>query len=249
MLTEERRRLILEELTRVEIVKSTQLMKLLNASESTIRRDLQEMESEGLLLRIHGGAKRKTQLEFEQDMREKSSKNIQEKHLIASFASHLVNQNDVIYLDAGTTTLEMIPYLIEKNISVVTNSVLHASILADYLIPTIILGGSIKLTTKATLGSLSIQQLSQYSFNKAFVGANGVHKKYGFTTPDVEEATLKHLALERAEEKFILCDHTKFNQVTFSKIIDLSEATIITDSCPSETADYHKLTTIKEVAK
>ena len=147
MLTEERHQKILQLLDQKSVVKSQELASLFNASESTIRRDLQELEDANLLERIHGGAKRILNLGFEQNMTEKSIKNTHEKQKIASLAASCVQDGDMIYLDAGSTTLEMIPFLVGKQIHVVTNSVHHAAKLSDMEIPTIMLGGTLKLST------------------------------------------------------------------------------------------------------
>lgn len=184
MLTEERRQKILDLLEQQKIVKSQDLVNLLNASESTIRRDLQELENSGFLERVHGGAKKEQLLNFEQNMSEKSLKNVHEKQQIAKSAAETINDEDVIYLDAGSTTLEMIPFLQGKQITVVTNSVQHAANLVDLELATIILGGTIKLATNAVLGSNAIEQLKNFHFNKAFMGMNGAHLEQGFTTPD-----------------------------------------------------------------
>lgn len=102
MLTEERRQKILDLLEQQKIVKSQDLVNLLNASESTIRRDLQELENSGFLERVHGGAKKEQLLNFEQNMSEKSLKNVHEKQQIAKSAAETINDEDVIYLDAGS---------------------------------------------------------------------------------------------------------------------------------------------------
>ena len=81
------------------------------------------------------------------------------KQQIAKSAAETINDEDVIYLDAGSTTLEMIPFLQGKQITVVTNSVQHAANLVDLELATIILGGTIKLATNAVLGSNAIEQL------------------------------------------------------------------------------------------
>ncbi|WP_165006233.1 MULTISPECIES: DeoR/GlpR family DNA-binding transcription regulator [unclassified Enterococcus] len=247
MLTEERRQKILHLLDQQNIVKSQDLVSLLNASESTIRRDLQELENDGFLERIHGGAKKEQLLGFEQNMSEKTLKNVQEKQSIVKLAAELINDEDVIYLDAGSTTLEMIPYLQGKQITVVTNSVKHAANLVDLQLPTIVLGGQVKLSTNAVLGANTMRQLSDYHFNKAFMGMNGAHLIQGFTTPDPEEAALKRLAMQNSEETFVLMDHTKFNKLTFTSVAPLSAATIITERCPMEfVAEFREQTTIKE---
>lgn len=250
MLTEERRKLIMELLKSHEIVKSQELMKLLDSSESTIRRDLQEMEAEGLLKRIHGGAKRIVKLDYEPDMLEKSSKNVHEKQLIAEYATSFIHDGDFVYLDAGTSTYEMIPFLKQKDINVITNSVYHATALTDLKIPTMIIGGNIKLTTKAVVSAFSLQQLQLFRFDKAFMGINGIHPKHGFTTPDSEEATMKAVALGQAEQVYILADDSKFNKVSFSKVAALNEATIITNQLSKDIRQhFESLTTIKEVIK
>ncbi|MBO1305473.1 DeoR/GlpR transcriptional regulator [Enterococcus sp. 669A] len=248
MLTEERRKKIIALLDQHSILKSQDLISLLNASESTIRRDLQELENAGLLERVHGGAKRPQYLEQELGMAEKSFKNVQQKQAIARLAADYVADGDVIYLDAGTTTLEMIPFLKGKAITAVTNSVGLAARLVEQEINTIVLGGRIKLTTDAVLGTQATDQLANYRFNKAFMGMNGVHVEHGFTTPDTEEALLKRLAMDHAQEAFVLVDYSKFNQVSFSRVAQLEAGTILTDKCPLLIYDKIKeLTTIKEV--
>lgn len=250
MLTEERHKKIMDVLNQETIVKSQELSELLDASESTIRRDLQELEKAGMLERVHGGAKIKADLGSEQSMNEKSIKNIQEKQNLAKNAAEIVCDGDVIYLDAGTTTLEMIPYLAGKEITAVTNSVHHAAKLIDLNINTIILGGTLKLSTKAIIGTTSMEQLRQFRFNKVFMGMNGVHPEFGLTTPDPEEAALKRLAIQHAEQAFVLVDHSKLNKVSFTKVVDIEQAILIVDSCPSDLLkELQKRTIIKEVAK
>jgi DeoR family fructose operon transcriptional repressor len=229
VLTEERYSFILEELKKQKVVKLAQLNQQLDASESTIRRDLEAMEQQGLLTRIHGGAKLNLRLDEELSLHEKSVKNVQQKEQIAQFAASLVERGDVIYLDAGTTTQLMIPHLQGKEAIVVTNSVHAAVQLADLDIHTIILGGRIKLSTKAILGSAAATELKRYYFNKAFLGMNAAHEEAGYTTPDPEEAALKRLAIEQAQPAYVLLDTGQLGQVTFAKVADLSEATMITE--------------------
>ncbi|MFV0558297.1 MAG: DeoR/GlpR family DNA-binding transcription regulator [Enterococcus sp.] len=250
MLTEERQQQILDLLEQENVVKVHDLTNLLKTSESTIRRDLQDLEDQGLLERVHGGAKKIRPLTFEANMREKEASHQSEKIQIAQLAATQVQESDIIYLDAGTSTLAMIPFLKQlHSLTVVTNSVKHASLLIDAQIETIILGGKIKLTTNATLGFTSIQQLQQFHFNKVFLGTNGLDLKAGFTTPDPEEATLKRLALENSEHAFILADHSKFNQVTFTTIAPLKAATVITDTLSEDARRYLEKTKILEVTK
>src|SRR5690606_3000871 len=105
MLTEERHASILDLLKQKGIVKTKELMETLQCSESTIRRDLDELEKNGLLRRVHGGAKRIYRLDDELSIQEKSLKNVHEKDAIGQTAASFIENNDVIYVDAGTSTL------------------------------------------------------------------------------------------------------------------------------------------------
>ncbi|OTN76280.1 hypothetical protein A5886_001357 [Enterococcus sp. 8G7_MSG3316] len=249
MLTEERHQTILNRLELEEIVKVSDLILLLEASESTIRRDLQDLEDKGFLVRIHGGAKKSQQLGFEPNMSEKTAKFQSEKQVIAKHAAQLIKDGEVIYLDAGTTTLEMIPYLQKiQKLKVVTNSVKHASLLIDYGIDTLILGGTIKIATNAVLGISAAEQLRKLRFNRCFMGMNGGHTEAGFTTPDPEEATIKQIAIEQSQQGYVLLDHSKFQQTTFAQVAAIEAATIITDYCPKNyLTKFRAKTTLLEV--
>lgn len=251
MLTEERHQVILSCLDQNDIITITDLIDPLSASESTIRRDLQALEDQGLLIRIHGGAKRAQTLNFEANMDEKSHKQSGEKQQIAKYTASLIKPDDVLYLDAGTTTLRMIPFIPNDfRLKVVTNSVKHASLLVDNQIDTIILGGAIKLSTNATLGTSPMKQLQNYRFNRSFIGMNGIHLDAGYTTPDSEEAALKRIGILNSRQSYILADHSKFQQITFTKVASLDAAKIITDYCPKEFKQkFVSKTTIKEVTQ
>ncbi|WP_373780802.1 DeoR/GlpR family DNA-binding transcription regulator, partial [Jeotgalibaca porci] len=111
MFTEERYQVIKELLQEQSIVKMQEIVQLTGSSESTIRRDLSALEEEGVLIRVHGGAKRGFKLQVEPAMEIKSGLNRDDKHLIAKRAAAFVEEEDVIFLDAGSTTFEMIPFL------------------------------------------------------------------------------------------------------------------------------------------
>ncbi|MFD1362470.1 DeoR/GlpR family DNA-binding transcription regulator [Lentibacillus salinarum] len=249
MLTEERHQLILDLLKQDHIVKSQHLIDVIGCSESTIRRDLDQLEEAGELIRIHGGAKRAYQLDAEQTASEKSFKNVQAKDMIGQKAAGCIDQDDVIYIDAGTTTYAMLPYLTHQSITVVTNGIQHASLLADQGIETFLTGGKIKQATKAMIGSQSLHDLSNYRFDKAFLGMNGIDLAFGCTTPDPEEAALKQMAHKQAAVTLLLADQSKWDKVNFAKVCDLEDFTIITDTLDNHLKHYYDKTTIMEAAK
>lgn len=250
MLTEDRYQKILELLDKHQTVSLKQLKNTLKASESTIRRDLSFLEKENKLNRIHGGAKKKIVFDSEYSMTEKTTKNSQEKHLIARYAASLVEEGDFLYLDAGSTTLAMLPYLKNKKIKIVTNGILNANILADLNIDTILIGGRIKASTKAVIGSQALKQLEQFRFSKVFLGINGIDSEYGLTTPDNEEALLKQTAMSAANDTYFLADSSKFNKVTFCHVADLEGQTILTNYTDKNVTDsFKKLAIIKEISE
>ena len=250
MLTEERHNYILTQLKQRGLVKSQDLINNLNCSESTIRRDLALLEAAGELTRVHGGAKRTYHLDEELTAHEKTSKNIQEKKAIAELAASFIEENDTIFLDAGTTTLYLIPFLKNKNIRVVTNGIQQATLLSELQIKTILLGGEIKTTTKAIIGTVSNNQLNDYRFNKSFLGINGIDSEFGFTTPDIEEAAVKRQAHLHSSKTYFLADQTKFDKVSFAKVCELEDAIIVTDTIDHTVyQSYFDQTTIKEAKR
>ncbi|UFT98627.1 DeoR/GlpR family DNA-binding transcription regulator [Radiobacillus kanasensis] len=249
MLTEERQRIILDLLKQKEVVRIQDLVEELHSSESTIRRDLSFLEEQKQLKRVHGGAALLHQKGEELDMDAKSTRNQSEKQMIAAHAAQLVKDGDCIFLDAGTTTYLMIPFLQAKNITVVTNGLSHLEALAEKQLDCYLTGGFIKWKTKALIGRRASDSLKEYRFDKSFIGVNGVHPEYGFTTPDPEEANIKKLATHLAQQVYVLCDHSKFHEVTFSKITDLHAATIITNESEEDIlGDYQQKTNVITVS-
>ena len=227
MLKTERKQLILEELQEHHVVSLEKLVSLLETSESTVRRDLDELEAENKLRRIHGGAELPHSLQQEESIQEKSVKNLQEKKLLAQKAASLIKEQDVIFIDAGTTTAFLIKELSNKDITVVTNSIHHAVQLVEKQIPTVMVGGSVKMTTDASIGGVALNQINQLHFDRAFIGMNGVDENY-YTTPDMEEGAVKRAILENAKQTYVLVDASKVGQTCFAKVAPLKRAVVIT---------------------
>lgn len=228
VLTEERRAAIRSLLDQKDSISVKDLVDELNSSEATIRRDLKHLEDRGVLTRVHGGAINKPTYAVEAIIGDKLTQNTDAKKRIGQFASQIVQSGDTIFLDAGTTTREMITYL-PTDILVVTNSLSLATLLDHRKIETIILGGRIKHQTDAIIGACALEQLRQYQFKHVFLGINGIDATFGLTTPDVEEAAIKKTAIQQGVNVYILADHTKFDQVTFAQIDQIDSGTIITD--------------------
>ncbi|AGF27951.1 DeoR family transcriptional regulator [Bacillus amyloliquefaciens] len=250
MLTPERYQLIMDQIEKRDVVKIQELISMTNASESTIRRDLSTLEERGFLKRVHGGASKLSNSRQEPDMLEKSSKNLQDKLKIAEEAASLLEEGDCIYLDAGTTTLHMIDFIDHtKDIVVVTNGVMHIDALIRKGIPFYLLGGYVKHRTGAMIGGASLTAVSQYRFDKSFLGVNGVHIEAGFTTPDPDEALLKTKAVRQAKNAYVLADPSKFGEISFAAFAALGDAAIITTEAEELAFDDYQEKTVVKVVK
>ncbi|WP_369912880.1 DeoR/GlpR family DNA-binding transcription regulator [Streptococcus merionis] len=234
MLKSERKQLILEKIAADQIVTLEALVSLLETSESTVRRDLDELEQERKLRRVHGGAEALPPIGAEPSNQEKSVKNIHEKRLLADKALTVISEGDVIFIDAGTTTDLLVQALAQqvvmqaKSLTVVTNSIHHAAMLVEQGIKTIIVGGLVKENTDASVGSFALKQIQSLNFDKAFVGMNGIDKEH-LTTPDPEEALIKQAIIANAKETYVLADESKLGQFAFVKVATLDQVTLLTN--------------------
>ena len=216
-------------------------------SESTARRDLTLLDKQGRLQKVRGGAMIISDVYStkEDTVLQKKDRNLEEKVEIAKYAASLIEPNDFVYLDAGTTTELMIDYLTEKDITFVTNAVSHARKLSMAGYTTYILGGEFKATTEAIVGDEAIESLQKYNFTKGFWGTNGVHQKLGFSTPDVKEAKVKEVAMKHCAKRYVLCDSSKFSQISCVKFGEFAKTCIITTQILDES--YRQCDNIIEV--
>ena len=236
MLTEKRQKEILKLLGEKGSVTVQELTEKLNASESTIRRDLTLHHQKGELVKVFGGA---VQTESRINIREekvalRKELKKEEKIRIARYAASLVEPDDFVYLDAGTTTEYMIPFLTEKSAVFVTNAVSHALQLTENGFRVILIGGELKAATEAIVGNEAYVNLQKYNFTKGFFGTNGVNRTSGFTTPDINEAMIKGCAMKHAQKPYVLCDSSKFLVSSPVSFGEFGDAMIITDRCPDE---------------
>jgi len=231
--------MILKVLEEKRSVTVAELTELLNTSESTIRRDITILDKAGRLVKVFGGAvlADNTYLSSEPTVAQKAEVNKEEKKRIAKYAASLIRPHDFVYLDAGTTTAYMLDFLAETNVTFVTNAVAHAQRLASCGVHVILIGGTLKTSTEAVVGTSAVLMLHDYHFSMGFFGANGISKAAGFTTPDANEALVKKTALEQCKKAYILCDHSKFNVVSSVTFAPITAGTILTDEQMEEFKD------------
>lgn len=217
MLTKQRQELILKLLEENGSVTVTEAKDILDASESTVRRDITALDKEGKLVKVFGGAvaaKEDMVTAHEYTVPQKLDLNREEKKQIAKHAASLIKPGDFIYLDAGTTTGYMLDYIGEMKAAFVTNAVAHAQCLAAMGMKVILVGGELKASTEAVVGNQAMRMIQGFHFTKGFFGTNGAARKSGCTTPDANEAMVKQAAMEQCRECFVLCDSSKFDEVS-----------------------------------
>lgn len=234
MLAEQRARAILQQLNQHQTVSVADLCQTTGASEATIRRDLNALARQGRLVKIHGGATSLEEEEFlarEPDLATKQ-RYAREKERIARYAASLVGEDDVVFLDTGTTVLHIADHLKDSKALFVTSSIDLAGMLSAHERRVYVLGGTLKPGTVDIVGAEALDCLRKYNFTKVFLGTSGVSLSQGFTTPDPEAAALKSLAASRAQTVCVLADSSKFGRVTAATILPLDAARIITDRLP-----------------
>jgi DeoR family fructose operon transcriptional repressor len=226
-----RKERILELLAQKNAVSIQELVSDLGVSESTLRRDLEALEEEGLLTRVHGGATTTTDIHKEQKMSQKENVNQAIKARVAKYAGTLVQPDSQIYVDAGTATLELVRVLPnDMNLQLVTNGVDHALLALKRGFDVILLGGHIKRNTHAIADMTAYRQLEKFNFSLSFMGMNGLHEKQGLTTTNMDEALLKECAMNQSQRIRILMDDSKVDQVYQFKVEAPTQAIILLNS-------------------
>ena len=208
-----------------------EICRQLGISPATVRRDLQELEGRGQLRRVHGGAVSVESRLEEPLFDDKAALAAREKRRIAEHALSLIKAGDTVYLDGGSTVLELARLLAERtDITVVTNSLRAAAELSGRGPRLLLLGGELRRLSQTVVGPLTAALLEQLHFNLAFMGTMGLTIKEGLTTSDPAEAFTKRMAMQRAQRVILLADSGKVGQVAFAQAGRLTDLhMLITD--------------------
>jgi len=229
----ERREQILQELMQKPFASVSDLAQTFQCSQMTIRRDLERLESEGMIERSHGGATASRRITLEFSMGEKADVRREEKRAIARSAAALVKPDERIIIDTGTTTLALARELRYRgHITVVTTSLaVVSSLLSADGIECMLLGGVVRDSTPDLYGPLLEDNLSHVHPDWAFIGCDGISVKGGLTTSDVRIARATSLMISGASKVVLLTDSTKAGKDSFMKFADLDDLDIlITDT-------------------
>jgi len=225
------------------------LCELFNVSESTVRRDLSELENRKLIRRTHGGAICLESVSFEPTYSDKEDKYRGEKQRIAKKAAELIEEGDSLIIDAGTTTLYLAAELSKfRDLTVVTNSINLIQLLSVMQgINIMAMGGMLRKNTMALAGPVAEDSLDRIRVDKAFIATNGFDSKIGLTTPNILEASIKQKMMKVSDQVIVMADHSKIGKVSFAKFGDLSDvdACITGDSILKEQAVEFEKSNIK----
>jgi DeoR/GlpR family transcriptional regulator of sugar metabolism len=221
----------------VELVRASGAMSLrdlaeaVHSSEVTVRRDIRDLEAQGLLDRRRGGAVWPGGISHEQSYRQKREVASHEKLAIAALAVSLVEEGDAVMVGAGTTTQELARLLVRfADLTVVTNSILVAQVLADAQPEVVLTGGSLRKPTYALVGSGAEQALAGIRVRRAFLSGNGLTVERGLSTPNMYAASVDKAIVAAAQELVVLADHTKLNQDTMFQTAPVSAIShLVTD--------------------
>ncbi|AEJ20109.1 DeoR/GlpR family DNA-binding transcription regulator [Gracilinema caldarium] len=224
----ERERLILDKLSQLGSISVTDLATELQLSEVTIRSDLKGLEEKGWLQRTRGGAAPA----YHRDILERQRLHTEEKQAIARAAAELVQDGDVIMIEAGTTTALIARYLVGKrDVHIVTNSTLVFSYARmNPALQITMTGGEFRRPTESLVGPITLETISRLNVRLAFVGTDGFSLHRGMTTHLVEGGEIVKAMKAHAEQTILVADSSKYGKVGFVSVLPLQEvALIITD--------------------
>ena len=231
MLKAERHDRILSELARRGAVGVEEMATVLGVSTATVRRDLAELEQQGLLRRAHGGA---TLLEDHDELpyRFKVTALLPEKRRIGATAAAMIKDGQVIACTGGTTVTQVIKALRNKRVTVVTNAVNVAAELASAPgVEVIVSGGRLRSQSYEMVGHVAERTIREFVADVVIIGVDGLSLEYGLTTFSHEEAQVNRAFIEQGRETWVVADHTKLGRVTPAVIAPIDRIRcLITDT-------------------
>ena len=228
----QRKKSIMDLLKQNDEVRVAELAEMFCISGVTIRNDLAEMEEEGLLHRIHGGAVSTRKSYFNMSLTDRMNVNREEKIRIAKACSSLINDGDTLMITSGTTTRYLARELAERgNLTVVTNAVQIAEeFVYNNSVNVILLGGNLDMQYQFTFGNDAITQMQRYRADKVILSVDGISVKHGLTIYHFQEADVNCRMIERSNTVIVAADHSKIGKEGFSYIAPLKTInTLVTD--------------------
>jgi DeoR family fructose operon transcriptional repressor len=226
----QRRERIQEYLAAHQIARISDLCALLETSDATVRRDLEWMEAEGLLERTHGGAIIINQrITSEPEYLLRVNKNPEEKRSVGALAASLIDDRDIVFINSGTTTAQVLHSIrADAGISVFSNNLIAALEMGEAGYQHYLIGGEFQPRSKSTAGRFAIDNLRQVYANKVIVGVDGISLKHGCTVPTNAEAEIVRTMIERATgQVIVVADHSKWGKVSNFHVATMDEIDLL----------------------
>ncbi|WP_407855307.1 DeoR/GlpR family DNA-binding transcription regulator [Enterococcus hailinensis] len=236
MLTEERRIKLLETIEQKQFISVSQLSDIYRVHETTIRRDLDDLESQGLVVRIHGGVVPASIKNDEPIFEDRATENIAEKILIGKYAARYIHSGEAIILDSGTTTLQIAKTLNEnallQDVTIITNDVNIASVLkSNRTITTIVTGGTLFHDSYMLNGQITNETLQKLSVDKAFIATPALNIEKGLTHFNELLIATKKNMISSSVKNIVVTDHTKIGRRALYTFLPLDQIDLlITDT-------------------
>jgi DeoR/GlpR family transcriptional regulator of sugar metabolism len=231
MLARQRQALILDRVRQVGAVRVADLVRELHVSDMTVRRDLEILQEQGLLEKVHGGATALSRLtSYEPAFATKSALQRAEKAAIAAEAAAMVEPGMAIAISAGTTTYALAGLVADiPGVTVVTNSLRVAEVLnrTGRHDQTGILTGGVRTPSEALVGPFAIAQLRSVHLDLVFMGVHGMDARAGFTCPNLQEADTDRALIEAGRRLVVIADHTKWGVIGIASIARLDQADVL----------------------
>ena len=237
MLTEQRKTYLLEILGKTGRIVAKDVSRELSLSEDTIRRDLRELAADGRLTRVHGGALPVSPSTGNLDARRDLATD--EKAKLAAVACRLIRPGQVVFMDGGTTHLELIRRLAHSlKATIITHSPSIAAALEHHLaIETILIGGRLFRHSMVAVGAETLEAISRMRADMCFLGVTGIHASEGLTTGDHEEAAVKRALVERTAETVVLATEDKLGAASAFRIVNVDKINTLIVTSQGRIAD------------
>lgn len=235
----QRRERIQEYLAVHQIARTVDLCDLLEASEATVRRDLEWLEQKGILERTHGGAILSQRMTFEQEYKQRAQHHPEEKKRIGELAASLIEEGDIVFINSGTTATQVLQHIrSNQRISVFTNNVSAALELGEPGFNYQLIGGEFQPRSNSLAGGFAIENLKQVYANKTILGVDGISVKHGCTVPTKPEAEVVRQMIDRTRgQVIVVADYSKWGVVSNFQIASISEIDkLVTDEKLDESA-------------
>ncbi|AYA19358.1 DeoR/GlpR transcriptional regulator [Streptomyces alfalfae] len=245
MTAEERQRRIVNAARASGSVDVTELAARLGVAKETVRRDLRALEDHGLVRRTHGGAYPVESAGFETTLAFRTTMHVPEKRRIAAAAAELLGDAETVFVDEGFTPqliAEALPQVAGgRPLTVVTASLATAGVLAEAEnITVLLLGGRVRPGTLATVDHWTTRMLAGFVIDLAYIGANGISREHGLTTPDPAVSEVKAQAIRASRRTVFPGVHTKFGATSFCRFAGIGELETIVTSTRLPASEAHR---------